>query len=272
VVKLAFNTLSCPDWSLERVAAAARTHGFQGVELRLIDGDVITPDLVWVNRATIRRHFPGDPMVVALAHATRLSSDDPSVRQRDRETTAALIELAADLEVPMIRVFGGQPADGVGVERAVSLVADGLNALSEDAERAGVTVMLETHDAFCRSEVVATVMARVPSRAIGVHWDVQNTTKMGEEPEQALRALGDRLVHVHVKDARRSAGEWERVAMGSGDVPVAEAVQLLQAHGYVGYLGVEIEKKWHPEYPEPDVILPQYAAELRRYLGQAASS
>ena len=40
VMKLAFSTLGCPHWGLERVAQAARAYGYQAVELRAIDGDL----------------------------------------------------------------------------------------------------------------------------------------------------------------------------------------------------------------------------------------
>jgi len=42
-MKYAFSTLACPAWSIERVASSATRLGYDGVELRLLDGDVIDP-------------------------------------------------------------------------------------------------------------------------------------------------------------------------------------------------------------------------------------
>jgi len=39
-MKLAFSTLGCPHWELERIAQAARAYGYQAVELRAIGGDL----------------------------------------------------------------------------------------------------------------------------------------------------------------------------------------------------------------------------------------
>ena len=44
-MKLAFTTLACPNWSLEQAVAAARQYGYEGLELRLLDGELLRPDL-----------------------------------------------------------------------------------------------------------------------------------------------------------------------------------------------------------------------------------
>ena len=54
-MRLAFTTLACPAWSFEQVADAAGRYGYEGLELRLLDGDVITPALSAEQQARIRR-------------------------------------------------------------------------------------------------------------------------------------------------------------------------------------------------------------------------
>jgi len=39
-MKLAFSTLGCPNWELERIAQAAHAFGYEGVELRALGGDL----------------------------------------------------------------------------------------------------------------------------------------------------------------------------------------------------------------------------------------
>jgi sugar phosphate isomerase/epimerase len=39
---------------------------------------------------------------------------------------------------------------------------------------------------------------------------------------------------------------------------VAEAIRVLKEHGYNGWIVFEHEKRWHPELPEPEEILPQF--------------
>lgn len=265
-MKFAFTTLGTPDWSLEQVAKAAREYGYDGVELRLIDGEVIGAGSIRANRTRIENLFSPERLpIVALASSAHFSSGDPLRQAENQESCRELIGLAASLRIPLIRVFGGKRPAGVDVAQSIENVARGLNAVAEAAADAGVTVMLETHDDFCSSQVVAQIMRRVPSEAIGVHWDVQNTYKLGETVSDAWASLGDRVVHVHIKDARRGDEPWERVLLGQGEVPVREAIELLQANRFAGYVCVETEKKWYPEQPAPELVLPDYIRGLRAY-------
>jgi hypothetical protein len=47
---------------------------------------------------------------------------------------------------------------------------------------------------------------------------------------------------------------------------VAEAIRLLAARGYDGWISLDWEKYWHPEIEDPETILPQYRATLARYI------
>jgi sugar phosphate isomerase/epimerase len=127
---------------------------------------------------------------------------------------------------------------------------------------------VETHDAFSSAKAVAALLAHVDSPAIGALWDVVHTCRMGETPAEAASLLGERLLHVHVKDGRGhpGAGAWELVPLGDGDVPMAGVLRALRTVGYGGWLTVEWEKHWHPELAEPEVALPQHAAAMARLL------
>jgi fatty-acyl-CoA synthase len=94
---------------------------------------------------------------------------------------------------------------------------------------------------------------------------------MGETAEQTLGLIGDRLLHVHIKDGLRPADggpNWDLTLLGEGDVPMQDILAKLRAAGYDGWIAVEWEKKWHPEIAEPEVALPQHAELLRAYLAR----
>jgi sugar phosphate isomerase/epimerase len=194
----------------------------------------------------------GLPMV-ALDTSIRLASGTA-------EDVRAMLELAAEWRSPLIRVFGG---DG-----SPDAMAGLLSAVAPDAARLGVGVAVETHDALSSARALAGVLDRVESPAAGALWDVLHTCRMGETPEEALACFGDRLLHVHVKDGRSRPGDsaWDLVLLGEGEVPMGRVVRALAGRGYDGWLSVEWEKRWHPEIAEPEVALPQHAAELRRLL------
>ena len=52
-MKLAFSTLGCPNWGVDEILEAARTNGYDGVELRFYQGSL---DLKQALDA-----FPGGP-------------------------------------------------------------------------------------------------------------------------------------------------------------------------------------------------------------------
>jgi sugar phosphate isomerase/epimerase len=257
---------------LERVAEAAREYGYEGIELRLIDGEVINPVLVQANLRRIESLFgEGRTRIVGLGSSARFSMADASERAKNEAEVNALLDLARELQVPMVRIFGGRVSDGDSLASAVDRLADSLNRCAEHAERAGVSIGLETHDDFSRSAAVAEVLAKVPSRAVGALWDTHHPFRMGEPTAVVWANLANRLIHVHLKDAKRRAdGGWDLVLLGEGEVPCREILRALALRGYNGWVSAEWEKKWHPEIAEPEVALPQHLRTIREWLADLA--
>ncbi len=269
-MKLAFSTLGCPDWSLDQVTGAARDLGYDGVELRLLDGEVIPPDLAADERRRVKRQFASAGVEIAcLDTSARFTAPEPEARRKQEDDVRRYLQLANEWETPLIRVFGGNLAPGQTEAEGVDLLAESLARLAPDAERAGVTVCLETHDAFSAGRLVGEVLGRVPSPGVAALWDTHHPYRMNETVEETWGYVGSRLVHTHVKDARRKPdGGWQLCLLGQGEVPVRAALATWAANGYRGYVCVEWEKKWHPEIEAPEVAFPQHVETLRRYLSE----
>ncbi len=268
MMRLAFSNLACPDWSLPEVVDAARRFGYEGVELRLVGGEVIDPDVLPpAKRAGIANLFAEARLpIIGVDSSIRLTTPD---HDGVEQTIHSFLELAHDWKSDFIRVFGGAFPAGLSPQQAFDTAAERLNRAAPAAERLGVAIVLETHDAFSSAANVAQVLRRVPSRSVGALWDTHHPHRVGETPAQILDLLGDRLLHVQVKDARRQEpgkDTWDLVLLGEGEVPVAETVKLLRQRGYAHWLAVEWEKKWHPEIADPGVALPQHIELLRRWL------
>jgi fatty-acyl-CoA synthase len=251
-VKLAFSNLAAPGWSLERTVEAVAEYGYDGLELRLLDGEPIDPLQV---SDEVRRSVPvtlGRVPLVCLDTSIELGADFD-------DSLPAALELAREWGAPLVRVFGGAAGDLDDVARRLAPALD-------VAERLGVVVALETHDSFSSARRVAELLGRVPSHALGALWDFHHPYRLGESPSAVLEQLGGRIVLVHVKDARRAGDDWQLVPLGEGEVPVGESLAALRTAGYDGWVSVEWEKRWHPELAEPEVALPQHAAMLRPLL------
>jgi sugar phosphate isomerase/epimerase len=265
--RIAFSTLAFPDATLAKATALGRSWGYEGVELRLIDGDLIDPSMPAAARAAVKHTVAAAGLpIVAVDSSIRLTDDEPGAELRQ------FLELASDWEAPLVRVFGGGLPDGEPDRQAVLVrAAQVLEASVPAAERLGVNIGVETHDSFSASSVVAELLAMVPPGAVGAVWDSHHPCRMGQGPAEVWSDLGRRTLLVQVKDARRDAARtdgWQLVLLGEGEVPVREMLELLEGGGYEGWISVEWEKRWHPEIDEPEVALPQHLSVLRGWLAE----
>jgi len=262
--RIAFSTLAFPDATLAAAVSLGRRWGYAGIELRLIDGELIDPSMPGSRRAQVRRTLAGLP-VVAVDSSIRLTGDDPGPELR------RFLELASDWEAPLVRVFGGAleppPLRQQRLRAAARILEDAVPL----AARLGVAIGVETHDDFSASSAVAELLALVPAGQVGAVWDSHHPHRMGETPAEVHANLGPRVLLAQVKDARRTAdGDWRLVLLGAGEVPVAEMLGLLLAAGYPHWISVEWEKRWHPEIEDPEVALPQHLDLLTRWLRAAS--
>src|SRR5438128_1783072 len=102
-LRLAFSTLGCPAWSIDQVGEGARSAGYEGVELRLLDGEIIPADLPRVRRDEIKRALAGIE-ICGLGTSCRFTYPDADERAKNRADCERYMELADDLGCPMVRV------------------------------------------------------------------------------------------------------------------------------------------------------------------------
>ena len=267
-MKLAYSSLACPGWSVEQEVEAIGRYGFDGIEWRLVDGQLLgmeTPDaiikrLIAVSRAEGVR-------AVALDSSCRMTQFGEAAQAATLSEARFMVDLAAELGAPFIRVFGGELAAGVSVDEALPAAAETLRAAASYAAEHGVGVLVETHDAVWSHSAAAAALARMADTpAAGVVYDMLHPRRMGESVAETLEHLGEQIRLVHVKDGRRPADgsvDWPLCMIGEGDMPLGEILAGLRARQYAGWYTFEWEKKWHPELAEPEVALPQAAAALR---------
>jgi sugar phosphate isomerase/epimerase len=260
-MKIAFTTLACPDWSLEQCVQAVHDYGYDGIELRLIDGQVMGPD---ADVARIARVCAGVP-IVCVDTSVSLAQPDAEIRALQIANGKAMIDIAAGLGARLLRVFGMPPKEA---DRAQALAAarEAMQALAAYGVLRGVQVLLETHDAFCDSASVLPVVRDVAGAA--VLWDLLHPYRTGEAIATSIAAYRDLIAHVHIKDGRRpdDGGEnWPLTLLGAGDVPIRDMLAALRSARYDGWISVEWEKKWHPHLEAPEIALPQHIALLREW-------
>jgi len=260
--RIAFSTLAFPDATLAAAVSAGRRWGYSGIELRLIDGELIDPAMPAARRAQVRRILAAARLpVVAVDSSIRLTGDDPGPDLR------RFLQLASDWEAPLVRVFGGDLDPPPARQDRLRAAARVLEEAVPLAAGLGVAIGVETHDAFSASSAVADLLTLVPSDLVGAVWDSHHPHRVGETPAEVYANLGPRVLLAQVKDALRTPdGDWRLVLLGAGEVPVRDMLGLLAAGGYPHWISVEWEKRWHPEIEEPEVALPQHLELLRAWL------
>lgn len=266
-MKLAFSTLACADWDLEKVAETAAKFGYQGVELRVSGTQHVDPDFTAEERKKVVEIFERRNLeIVCLAAYTKFAFPEQEVRDKQIEELKRVIDLAHDLKCPYVRTFGvGGPRGDFTKEDAIGWIAEAFVAVDDHAAERGVRVLLETHDSTSTGEDVGKVLDKAGNVTAGALWDLKHPLMNRESVDETIKHLGEKIYHVHVKDWLEVPGmEREKlILLGAGDLPLREIVTKLKEAGYDGYYSLEWEKLWHPEIEDSYVAIYQFVQKMR---------
>lgn len=174
-----------------------------------------------------------------VKHQLRLTDPDVVVRRRAIGYIAALIEVAARFDAPVIiGSMQGRCDDGVPRGQALEWLAEALNELGEAAGKHGLPLLYEflnRYETNLFNNVAESLDFINTLRAPNVkllcdlfHMNIEESDICA-----ALRLAADKVGHVHFADTNRRA-----VGMGHLDVaPVAAALREIH---YSGYLCAEV--------------------------------
>src|SRR5258707_14680087 len=82
-IKLAWSTLAAPEWSLAQMIDATKRYGFDGIEFRLLDGEVIPPDISAENRERVETECKAAGIPICCVDTSirvAQSATDPDMR------------------------------------------------------------------------------------------------------------------------------------------------------------------------------------------------
>jgi sugar phosphate isomerase/epimerase len=270
MLKLAFNSFSAPELSLKGLMETAWNYGYDGIELRTDcgHGHGVECSMDQPGRLAARsllKSYQDLISVVVLGTSCRYS--DPSDRDEQLNQTRRHLELAAYLDIPMIRVFCGVLPAGERLDKVMPDVISALRMAGEWAAQAGVTIGVETHDDWSDPQVMRRLMEQVNHASVGLIWDVMHTVRQGATgPVESYRLLKPWIRHVHVHDGSLSLERLEFKPMGEGEIDHRPILRLLTEDGYRGWISGEW-LNWEPygiHLPRERVCLRTYEQELRR--------
>ena len=277
-MKFSFSTLGCPNWSFDEIVLRANQYGYDGVAFRGLGGEfdlTKVPEFSVSARPGTRRRLreAGLATSMVLTSAAMMIADEEKL-ESSLQLGQSHIDIASDLECPYIRVFGGQMPVGISHAAAVRRTGDRLRRLGDHAAKRGVYVLIETHDDWVVTSRLRRVVEAADHPSVGVLWDVHHPVRIaGESMAQAWANIGSWVRSVDVKD---SVTDFETrlgyryVQIGDGEIPLKDALQILKAAGFDGWLTFEWEKVWHPDLADPSVVFPEFIARIRALLETSA--
>ncbi|MCL4743091.1 MAG: sugar phosphate isomerase/epimerase [Phycisphaerales bacterium] len=273
-MKTAFSTVACPEWTLGQVFDFAAHLEFDGVELRTL-GPASTDlacDPALTDPEKTRGLAAGAGLSIpSLATSARFDAPirPPVVGRvigdvlRPIRSAQREVELADRLGCGFVRVFGFEAPRGERVESCVSRIAERLWAVADTGRARGVRVVVENGGSFPTGADVARLLDRVGHTMLGAAYSVAVGHAAGEEPGDAIRALGERLWTVKVKDL---AG-GRPCALGRGEVPCRAAVDALGNAGFAGWVVYEWDRLWIEDLAPPEQALHAADETLHGWIG-----
>jgi sugar phosphate isomerase/epimerase len=271
MLKYAFMSFSCQDLSLGEMLSVAKQYGYVGIEPRMEAEHAhgIEMDISVDKRNEIKQQVQDSGIsLCCLATSRRYAIPETfdqqagGLRSPDRiEDTYRCIDLAGDLGVPNLRIFGGRFPKDMSREEAIELVADGLRSVADYAQQRGVTLCMETHDDWTDPAHVVEVMKRVDHPAIAVNWDIMHPVIFANRTvDEAFEALAPWIKYVHFHDGVMTDGELFMSPMGEGVIDMRRAVELLESASYDGFLSGEWIN-WEPY----EIHLPRELQRVKAY-------
>lgn len=190
-MKLAYSTLACPGWTVEEAAYAAKQYGYDAIEWRLADGEILTPlTSSSVKRRVVAATRDQDLEVACLDTSCQFVQPTNEARQKVVEDAMAMADLAAELGAARLRVFGGPLPLNMNRTELIGPTAHVLQQATKYAAAIGVTILLETHDAWSNSADAMTLVTEAyPDPTHKILWDVHHPYRMGETPLQTFQTL-----------------------------------------------------------------------------------
>ena len=262
-MRLCFSTLPCGALSVPALISLCGRYGIPGIELRLDqENRFLGTDRLGDMADFGRAFFEAGIRVSDLGSSIRMTGYDPELIRAGRHC----MEMARCVGAQGVRVFLGnvcrrydaprQPVDLEGICRALRTLCD----------HADTAIWIETHNEFATGTVLAELLCAVGRENLHIIWDLMHPFEDGETAEETWNCLRGQIAHVHIKDGKPNADpawhDFVYTRLGEGQVPCAEAAELLKRADFQGFLSLEWENLWREElsaYPKDmDWILSEF--------------
>ena len=248
-MKRAFSTVACQDLDYKEAANCAIDGGLHAMEVRLHNGNKFF-DLSMEEVPQAVAYFEKRQITITNLGTSIVIKD---YKPETVIVAKECVDVAAMTKAKGIRVFLGPFIKRFSEvsEHNYEGIIKSLKEMCQYAETKEIEIWVETHNAFSTGEVLQKLIRDVGYDNLKIIWDIIHPYEFGEMPKETLQYLGDKLVHVHIKDGVKQEDPdqliYKYTKLGEGELPIAEVVSLLEKSGYKGFYSLEWENAWKPE-------------------------
>jgi sugar phosphate isomerase/epimerase len=201
-MKLAFMSSVCPKMTLAELLAVGARFKYDGIEFRpeWSQAHGIELTATAAQRKEAAERLAGSPLeACCLSPGVRFCSETPAERDAQQDLLARYVDLAAEVGIRRIRVFGDPIPNGGSGRRAANYRAQAecLARGAEVAEAGGVRLVLETHGNFRAFDAGEVMFQAGYPAALLVNWHLGHCLRHGEDVDEAYRQVKGRVGHCH---------------------------------------------------------------------------
>jgi sugar phosphate isomerase/epimerase len=240
---ISFRSLPLAD-ALSRIVGL----GFGEIDLGALPGtcDHVPTPLPAERGDVIAGQVRDSGLAVRLINADVADRDDPALDEPElRRRLATLVELATAVGTSTIMLPSGRKGTTPRTElrRDIATVARTITTAAGIVGEAGLSLLVEApySNRLCadldRAGMLYDALGEAP---VGAVLDDSHVVAVGDDPVDAVARLGDRIRHVHLRDA--VPGQIN-LSIGRGAVDFPAAIGALTAAGYRGHYSLELETR-----------------------------
>lgn len=264
-MRLSFTTMATPLQSGHEAIRMARAYGYTGVDLRVSEhrGELTLHSTAQeINQ--IRSAFISENIMPSgLLCYNETGNDDPASWDRMTQSIVRHLDLAARLESPSIRIFGGNPRQAAIPQDYMSRSAAAIAAALQEDD-SGVVVLLQNHIGSYSAKESLQLIKEAGSDRCGLVFSPDHCVLMGETLSDLYPLLQPVVRQLYIADVIKNGNEYRSTLPGKGCVPFKEAYESLGGKDFDGWITLKWEKIWHPELEEPEVALPYFIEYLNK--------
>lgn len=247
-MRTCFHSVGLPDRPLLEVIDLVANADYAAIEINCETLPWAPPHLTPAADAATRRAVAaaaaarGLPIAALGAHVEMVGSN-PERRAAALAFVKGCIDLAADLEAPVVHILSGPLDKGQDRETAWAWFRDAVRASTAHAAKRGIGLGVEAIAGHLFHKVddyhrLHAELADVPFR---VNFDPSHLVVQDEDPMRVVAELGARINHVHLKDGRGIFPDFAFPPLGEGTIDFPALAGALRQACYEGALSVEYE-------------------------------